>query len=197
VEPYPYIELASSEARVEIAPNVGGAIASFRWRGHDVLRPTSDAARRSRNVRQFACYPLVPYSNRIADATLRLRDDGASYSLARNFGDHPHAIHGVGWQRVWSVETACAPSSVLLSLEHRPDGEPAKAWPFAFRALQSFSLDARADAASLTLALAIENTDSRAFPFGLGWHPFFPRDRATRLGFKADGVWETDRLACR
>jgi aldose 1-epimerase len=30
------------------------------------------------------------------------------------------------------------------------------------------------------------------FPFGLGWHPFFVRAAATRIGFRARGVWETD-----
>ena len=30
------------------------------------------------------------------------------------------------------------------------------------------------------------------FPFGLGWHPFFPRSPRVELDFRADGVWETD-----
>ncbi|MGI8894717.1 MAG: aldose 1-epimerase [Casimicrobiaceae bacterium] len=185
-----WVSLEAGDARVEIAPEVGGAVASFRWRGHEVLRPTPDDARKVRNVREFACYPLVPYSNRIADATLHARD-GTIYDLVRNFGDHPHAIHGVGWQRLWSVETR-EPAHALLALEHRPDGGVASAWPFAFRAAHSFSLDARTNAAILTMTLAIENTDTRAFPFGLGWHPFFPRDAVTQLGFSADGVWQTD-----
>jgi aldose 1-epimerase len=43
------------------------------------------------------------------------------------------------------------------------------------------------------MSLAIENTDARAFPFGLGWHPYFPRSATTVLGFSSSGVWETDR----
>ncbi|MEJ7669905.1 MAG: aldose 1-epimerase [Casimicrobiaceae bacterium] len=184
------ISLAAGDAQVEIAPGIGGAIAAFRWREYDVLRPTPDDARSSGDVRQFACYPLVPYSNRIADATLRLHD-GTTHALARNFGDHPHAIHGVGWQRDWSVKIR-EPADALLTLEHQPDGDAATAWPYAFRALQSFALDTRPDAAMLTMKLAIENTDACPFPFGLGWHPFFPRDAVTQLGFSADGVWQTD-----
>jgi len=184
------ISLEAGAARVEIAPDVGGALASFRWRGRELLRPTPDTARIARDVRKFGCYPLVPYSNRIADAALHTRE-GTIYDLMRNFGDHPHAIHGVGWQRPWSVATR-APTKVLLTMEHRPDGETAQAWPFAFRAAQSFSLDTRSANATLTLTLQIENTDTRAFPFGLGWHPFFPRDSETQLGFSADGVWRTD-----
>ena len=68
----------------------------------------------------------------------------------------------------------------------------ALAWPFAFRATQAFALTPLPEGAMLTLTLTIRNTDARAFPFGLGWHPFFPRDAATELGFVAEGVWEID-----
>src|SRR5262245_22837569 len=89
--------LAASDARAEIAPDVGGAIARFVFGDVDVLRPVSEEARTTGNVRGYACYPLVPYSNRIANGQLDWA--GRSYTLARNFGDHPHSIHGVGWQR--------------------------------------------------------------------------------------------------
>jgi aldose 1-epimerase len=42
------------------------------------------------------------------------------------------------------------------------------------------------------MMLAIENAGDAPFPFGLGWHPFFPRTSATVLGFAAAGVWQTD-----
>lgn len=184
------VTITAGEATVAIVPGVGGSIASFRCRGIDVLRPTSYASRHAGDVRQFACYPLVPYSNRIARATLTF--DGRTQRLARNFGDHPHAIHGVGWQRAWTLEAHEA-ARARLTLDHVPaDGDAALAWPWAFRAAQALLLTPVSDGAMLTLALTIRNTDSHAFPFGLGWHPFFPRDESTELGFVAKGVWQTD-----
>jgi aldose 1-epimerase len=185
------VTLAAGDATVALAPGVGGAIASFRWRGRDVLRPTSDVAFAARDVRQFACYPLVPYSNRIAHATLTL--GAVTHRLARNFGDHPHAMHGVGWQCGWAVE-AHEPAQARLVLDHVPADERALAWPFAFRATQAFQLTSLPDGVMLTLTMTIRNSDQRAFPFGLGWHPFFPRDSATELGFAAESVWETDDM---
>lgn len=181
--------LAAGDAKVALAPGVGGALASFCWRGYDVLRPTPEAARAAGDVRGFACYPLVPYSNRIAQATLALGT--GTHRLARNFGDHPHAIHGVGWQRAWALE-AHEPARVRLVLDHIPAGDAALAWPFAFHATQALFLTPLREGAMLTLTLTIRNTDARAFPFGLGWHPFFPRDATTELGFAAESVWETD-----
>lgn len=180
------VALAAGAASVELAPAIGGAIASFRLQDQDVLRETGGEARSDGNVRGFACYPLIPWSNRIANATLALRD-GSRFEISRNFGDHPHAIHGLGWQRAWDVVRA-AEAHALLTLRHRADAS----WPFAFHAAQSFVLRAEAHTAVLTCALRIRNDDTRAFPFGLGWHPFIPRDARTQMGFRAATVWETD-----
>lgn len=183
------LTLATADAAVEVSPSVGGAIASFRHADRDVLRATPHDARDASEVRRFACYPLVPYSNRIAHAQLRVGDD--TFALARNFGTHPHCIHGVGWQRAWNVvdrDATCA----LLEFDHVPEGDAAAAWPFAFRARQSIALSQHAESATLTLTLAIESRDARPFPFGLGWHPFFPRDETTELRFAAERIWGTD-----
>ena len=184
------VALVAGNARVEVNAAVGGALASFTYGGVDVLRPTPAE---SRDVRAHASFPLVPYSNRIASA--RLAFDGREFALARNFGDHPHAIHGVGWQRPWTIHVHDA-GSVLLALDHNPAGDAARAWPWPFRATQSLSLHADPDGAKVTLSqkLSIANTGDAAFPFGLGWHPYFVRGATSRLGFRARGVWETDPM---
>jgi aldose 1-epimerase len=65
------LELVEGTARVALLHDVGGAIAAFTWRGRDVLRPMPAEAIAAGNVRLAACYPLVPYSNRIRDARAR------------------------------------------------------------------------------------------------------------------------------
>ncbi len=188
-----FLTLAHGDASVALSPSVGGAIAAFEWRGRPVLRPTPPDASAGCEVRRHACYPLVPYSNRIADG--RLDFGGTVHVLDLNYGTHPHAIHGVGWQRSWAVQ-AHEPDTALLAYEHRPQGRlddaDTRAWPWPFRTSQWFALRTTGDAAYLRMRLTIENTGQAAFPFGLGWHPFVPRDADTVLGFAAEGVWETD-----
>jgi len=179
------IELKAGPARVVLAPEVGGAVASFDWRGQPLLRPTSAAALALGTVRLFASYPLIPFSNRIANAVLRW--NGSTYPLPRYMGNEPHAIHGNGWQRAWSV-IASTPQRALLELNHDALGEHAGEWPFPYRARQTLELAPE----QLTLTLEIINTGATAFPFGLGWHPFFPRNSATELQFSARGMWRTD-----
>lgn len=179
------IELRSGALRLVLAPDVGGSVVAFERDGLPLFRRTAVDALAARDVRGFASYPLVPFSNRIADATLHW--DGASYSLPLYLSGHPHAIHGNAWQRAWNV-VASAPSRATLELDHHASGDRAREWPFSYRVRQDFVVTR--DAAAMSIA--ITNTGSRPFPCGLGWHPYFPRNATTELSYAADAMWETD-----
>jgi aldose 1-epimerase len=183
------VAIAAGDALLHVAPAIGGAITGFTWRGAPVLRPTAAAAVEAGDVRACGGYPLVPYSNRIRDATLRF--EGVRYTLARNFGDHPHAIHGVGWQRAWRIATQAA-DSIQLVLRHDGAKDPA-GWPWSFEARHTLALSTR-DTGSCTLhaTLTIVSLADAPFPFGLGWHPFFPKVSGSRLRFDASSVWRND-----
>ena len=179
------VELRAGRARAVIAPSVGGAIAAFEYDGLPILRPTPAEALAVGAVRLFACYPLIPFSNRIAGATLHW--NGNAHRLPRYLAEEPHAIHGNGWRRAWQLIDQ-ARQAATLELLHDANGDAALQWPFPYRARQTFELSPNA----LTLDLTIENTGDAEFPFGLGWHPFFPRNAATELEFAARGIWQTD-----
>ena len=183
------LSLSAGAAQVTISPETGGAIARFTVGGIDVLRPTPPSEQAVGNVRAYACYPLVPYSNRIAHA--RLRFGGREFELDRNFGEHPHSIHGVGWQRPWHV-AAQDGTTALLTLDHVASGREARAWPWPFRATQWFSLRMREDGVTLAVKLSLANTGDSAFPFGLGFHPFFARTPTAALDLDVDAFWEND-----
>jgi aldose 1-epimerase len=179
------LTLRCGELICEIEPDLGGCIRSLRIGELPVLRPSPAELT---SARQAASYPLVPYSNRIAQA--RLQWQGTLYPLVRNNGAEPHAIHGVGWQRPWSVLQG-DDTTALLSYEHRPDS----AWPFAFDASQAFAL--RADRLEMTLSITNQSRDPA--PAGLGWHPFFAKREHSRIAFAATGRWEMgeDKLPTR
>jgi len=164
----------------EIAP-AGGAIVALAHDGEAILRPSSDAARRAGDVRRMACYPLVPYANRIANG--RFCFAGFEHQLAANFAGSPHTLHGVGWRRAWRVE-ACDDRSCTLVLEHRPWGDGPATWPFAFDARQTFSLDAE----SLAVTLSVANRGDAGAPAGIGLHAFFPRRPGQTIAFRSTGA---------
>jgi len=171
------IELRADHLHCQIKPELGGCVAGF-WCGDvPVLRSTPAAQLES--VRQAGSYPLVPFSNRVAQA--RLRWQGTQHPLVQNFAPEPHAIHGVGWQRPWQVLEK-GPRTALLSYEHQPDA----AWPFAFDSSQSFRLTAE----GLEMSLSLTNQADQAAPGGLGWHPYFVKRARTRIAFEATGRWD-------
>lgn len=179
------IELVAGASRLLVCPGIGASVARFSWRDADILRPAPQAALVDANVRQMACYPLVPYSNRIGGARLPFK--GEEFALVPNFAPEPHAIHGVGWRRVWTV-TRQAQAQLQLALDHAPDAD----WPFRFEARQTLSLGE----GRMTAALALKNTDARAMPAGLGFHPFFPLVPGLALETVWKGAWRmgSDKL---
>ena len=187
-ESTPTVEIATSATVVRVAAPTGGAITDVIWRGQSALRATPPAMRSE--VRACACYPLVPYSNRIRDAVLHFA--GREHPLAHNFGKHPHSIHGVGWQRAWRVARHAA-DTLLLELDHTTTDDSARlAWPWPFSASQRLHVQEAEGRTILHATLTIRSTADEPFPFGLGWHPFFPRRDDTTLEFTADAVWRND-----
>ena len=174
------LTLAAGDTELALAPAVGGGIAHFRWRGIDIMRAATAPALAARNPLGLAAFPLVPYSNRIAHG--RFVWQGREIRLPRNFGDHPHAIHGTGWQAPWTVVRADA-ASATLAYAH-----PAGDWPWAFDTTQDFAV--RPD--GFDYSIAVTNRDATPMPAGLGLHPYFPNPPEVRLTAALDGWWRTD-----
>jgi aldose 1-epimerase len=151
-----------------------------------MLRGASEAGIAARDAYATAGFPLVPYSNRIGQGSFEWC--GKRITLARNFPPEPHAIHGVGFERSWQVQTRDR-DSALLRLTHRADA----GWPWAFDARQRVTLSDEL----LILEFEAVNLESQPVPLAFGFHPYFPRNGA-RLTFHAQGVWRTgdDGLPC-
>lgn len=176
------ITLCAGDSSLVIAPEIGGALLGWTIGSWPVLRRPDPEAIIQRRVRGLAGYPLVPFSNRIAYGRFSWSD--RSYQLRRNFGDHPHTLHGVGWQSVWDVAQV-SDAALQLILRHGAIGEQALHWPFPFVAELHYSLDTE----GLAIRLAVENLWPEPAPAGLGLHPYFPRTAEASLRFAASGVW--------
>ena len=169
--------LKSGGAVLDLLPEVGGAVGRFSVDGVDVLRPAPEGVR---SPLETACFPLVPFANRISNGEFVF--DNRTVRLPRNFGDHPHALHGQGWQNPWTVESQTSDRAVL-AYENAAD-----AWPWAYRAEQRFALSPRA----LRIELILANCGTDAMPASVGFHPYFSRGPHTTLRTDVAGVWLSD-----
>ena len=171
------VAIQSDDLRLHVRPELGGCIEGLWWKGLPVLR--SSPAGSLQNVRLSGCYPLIPFSNRVAQA--KLVWNGTSHPLVKNFVGEEHSIHGIGWQRAWEV-LEHTDNFCMLSFEHSGGA----AWPFAFDASQTF----RFHGSALEMTMSITNQSAQASPVGLGWHPYFIKRAASRIAFEASGMWQ-------
>jgi aldose 1-epimerase len=174
------IQLAHNEDSLVLAPEYGASVVGWTRRGiHLFRRPSPDAVMLGQPS-AMGVFPLLPFCNRIAMRHFNWAS--RSYELEANFGDSPHAIHGIGWQRAWQSEQISA-ASATLSLHH----DASRGWPFAFDAHLTYSLSA----GGLTLEIGATSRHTAAAPMGIGAHPWFPRAADAAVTFQADGVWRT------
>ena len=173
--------------RADVAPALGGGLLSAAFAGVDVLRPATAEGIGAGDPLSLACFPLVPFSNRIRRGRFSFR--GVHVALSAPAVTEPEVIHGFGWTARWRPQ-AVDPHACSMTFVH--DGG---AWPWPFTARRHVRLSET----SLELALSVENTGEAAMPLGLGFHPYFPKSADCHLHAPVSGLWVSgsDRLPIR
>jgi len=178
------VTLRRGRLQVDLVPACGGAVTRFTLtEGGGVVnlfRPAPDPLPATLPALAASCFPLVPFSGRIAAA--RLRFGGQVYELPPSVTGEANALHGEGWIAPWRV---AARGEDRVELAFRGGGG---GWPFPYAAGQVFALtDDR-----LIGEIWIENTGRRPMPAGLGLHPYFVATPRARLTLRAERVWLVD-----
>ena len=173
------VRLRRGGVELDLCPHVGGAITGLRWRGRDAAAGGSGVPERRRSVvRELVSAGAVLQPHR----GCALRVPGPVYQLARNLPPEPHAIHGHGWQRPWTVEQASA-RRAELTFKNAVAGTP-----LDYRARQTFALHED----GLEIALELTNAGAGPMPAGIGQHPYFVRTDGVTLRARLDHVWLPD-----
>jgi aldose 1-epimerase len=176
------VSLESGTQHLQLAPELGGSVAAWDWKtasGWTPLFRPWDGASCDRYT--LACFPLVPWSNRITHGGFE--HDGVFYPVHANRTEEHYPIHGDGWLQNWKVAEQ-GEDRIKLMLESRHfDGGP-----YHYRSTQTFLLLPD----GLQIDLTVTHLGQKSLPYGLGLHPYFIRNADTRLQFKAEGVWLSD-----
>lgn len=175
------ISLSAGPLQLQLDPGFGGSVSSFTWtengRQAQVMR-TRDGS--DATILGTACFPLVPYVNRIRNGRFSFR--GKDVRLEANLPGDPSPLHGQGWLAQWSGERLNDREAVLR-FDH-----PAGEWPWAYASTQRFTLDER----GLDMEISCSNRSDDAMPCGLGFHPYFPCGPQTRLDAEVENSWTID-----
>jgi aldose 1-epimerase len=174
-DPHPELELRRGALSCLIAPALGGSVLRLADGDNDLLRPTEAGAT---DPLLTASFPLVPFANRVRSG--RFSFEGAQVALPADPVAPPHALHGFGWRRPWTVDEQAADFAVL---RHDHDGAD---WPWRYSATQRFQLDD----GELSLEIAVRSLEADAtMPMGIGIHPYFQRTQHTRVVARASHLW--------
>ena len=174
------ITLDNGKLRLVVNPAIGGSVVRFDALTPDtavaLMRPGLDD---DTDPNKLAMYPLVPWSNRIANMGFNWR--GQHYPLASNLSGESCPIHGDGWQKPWQVVYQ---TNDKLHLELYSSHQP----PFDYRADLTYHLKDSV----LEVVLSVTHLGDLPAPYGLGLHPWFPRTTDVHLHAPAEGVWEVN-----
>ena len=173
------LELEDELTHLTLAPGLGGSIVNWTVRstGQPLLRHNDAQALNTGQPGKLGCFPLVPWSNRIAEGGFDCPDGWLS--LEPNSVTDPRPIHGSAWQQPWQVVSQ-AQDEVVLQLDCNI--------PFAYRARQRFYLSE----GCLSIEVTVTHLAEHAAWHGLGLHPYLPRTTGTRLQATARQVWMCD-----
>jgi aldose 1-epimerase len=173
------LTLESGNNRLMLMPEFGGSVASWDWKSAEawtaLFRPWDG---KTDDRYTFACFPLVPWSNRITQGGFE--QSGRFYPVKRNREDEAYPIHGDGWLQSWTVSKHGKDTMELRLQSEQFDGNP-----YRYEATQTFRLLPN----GLAIDLTVTHLGDEPLPYGLGLHPYFPKNDATRLRFQATGLW--------
>jgi aldose 1-epimerase len=141
--------LEAGDARVVVRPQDGGRLGSVTIGGRELL-----VAGDPWDPISWGSYPMAPWAGRVDRG--RFTFDGQIHQLPITMA--PHAIHGVVYDRPWSV---MGDDAIAIDLDER--------WPFRGRVVQRFALDE--DGLEVTMTV----TADEPMPAVIGWHPWFRR----------------------
>lgn len=171
--------LHHGDQRLGLVPSVGGSVAAWQHLGTesvlDLWRPWSG---REAHPNHMACYPLVPWSNRVSGGGFE--HDGVFHPLKPNLKGERYPIHGNAWLQSWHL-TRAAPDTAVMTLSSWgfDDG------PYAYHAAQTLQLVP----GGLDHMLTVRHLGSCPLPYGLGLHPWFPRTPNAGVQATVERVW--------
>lgn len=181
------VQLQSGGACARLVPAAGGRISALRLVGPNdtsvgVLYPYPEDFFDALRWAKGGIYPLMPYSNRIANATVHV--NGEAIGLRPHPDAAPHTLHGNAHVLPWQLSHLDANSAVMTL-----DSPASAAWPWHYTGRLRVELSP----GQLSVQMDLCNVDTKVMPAGMGLHPYFRHRPDARLAYRATQLWPTTR----
>ena len=157
------LRLGSSNTYFEVAPLQGGRVLSLVLENIDIITepegiPYSDS---------YAASVLFPFPNRVEDGIYNFNN--VDYQLTCNQIKEHNALHGLIYNQTFEVVKQSSDNkNTQVKLLYESDGS-FTGFPFKFKVELTYQLNRN----KFYCSIKVTNTDACAFPFAMGWHPYF------------------------
>lgn len=160
------IEESNKSFYAKIHLNLGGSLQELILSNHQLIKDLHPLTYNN----TYASAILFPFANRIADGSYVY--ENKTYQLDINQKEEKNALHGLVYNKTFKIidqKTSPDKAEVVLRYEEL---EPNEGFPFTY----SIDLQYILTKDSLELYVNVKNTDTKTFPFTIGWHPYFISD---------------------
>ena len=115
----------------------------------------------------YASSILFPFANRIEDGIYNF--EGKQYFLDVNQKEENNALHGFVYNKTFElIEQKNTLEAAEVTLRYQ-EQKQAKGFPYTYTIILKYILTKD----SIDLNVTVKNTDTKTFPFTIGWHPYF------------------------
>ncbi|MEM6312312.1 MAG: hypothetical protein AAF754_19995 [Pseudomonadota bacterium] len=170
------IQLSNQTVRMFIHPEAGAVIRGCEfWDGktwQPFLAPPWGEVSSDPTTSSF--FTMLPWCNRLSTGNVAARS--GDLSVPQTWHTTPMPVHGTGWLRPWQV-VAHSPKSLELEIDD-------DFGPYSYAGKLRISLHQL----GFRISAQVTNNGTVPLPFGVGFHPYFVRDRATILKIAADSI---------
>ncbi|MGB5364183.1 MAG: aldose 1-epimerase, partial [Aureibaculum sp.] len=164
-----HIYIYNKHISCKIFPNLGASIQEFIIKGISIIDGvTIDQNGIDAYFNTHKSAILFPFPNRVKDGNYDF--GGSNYQLKINEPKKHNAIHGMLFDKHFKiVDQAVNAEEASVSLSYTSNGT-LEGYPFKFVFIVKYTIKPEG---VLSLSFHVKNTDKIAFPFGIGWHPYF------------------------
>ena len=143
--------------------NLGASLQALKIKGKQILANLHPLKYED----SFNAALLFPFANRIDNGVYSYNNK--SYQLKCNETNNNNALHGLIYHKKFElIKEKTTSNATSVTLEHLETVRNI-GFPFTYKVQLIYKITKN----SLHLKVRIENTDTLAFPFTLGWHPYF------------------------
>ena len=175
-----YLEITNAENSLyaKIYLNNGASLQELILNGHEIIKNLSPLS----YADTYASSILFPFANRIKDGKYAFQEE--EFQFETNQKEENNALHGLVYNKTFEiVDSEVNEKTASVILEYNESSESI-GFPYTY----AIQLEYTFSKESFQLKATVKNTDSKVFPFTIGWHPYFLSDNLFESSLQLDST---------